>query len=90
VVDKEEVKYAVGAVFEKLKEEVIVDQEKCTLCKKCEELCPVGAISIEDGKVRVDSENCIACYSCAIICPEGAISIKWKYSEPRFSLFKER
>jgi Fe-S-cluster-containing hydrogenase component 2 len=53
---------------------VIVDQEKCTGCGTCEEVCPVEAINVESDKAVVDEETCVDCGSCIEECPEKAIS----------------
>jgi NAD-dependent dihydropyrimidine dehydrogenase PreA subunit len=53
---------------------VIVDQEKCTGCKTCEEGCPVEAIKVENDKAVVDAETCVDCGTCIEECPEKAIS----------------
>jgi len=53
---------------------VTVDVEKCTGCGSCEEVCPVEAIHVEDGKTRVDDQACVDCGTCMDACPENAIS----------------
>lgn len=53
---------------------VIVDQEKCTGCGTCEEVCPVEAINVESDKAVVDEETCVDCGSCIEECQEKAIS----------------
>ncbi len=53
---------------------VIVDLEKCTGCKTCEEACPVEAIKVEDEKARVDAETCVDCGTCIEGCEKQAIS----------------
>ncbi len=50
---------------------------KCTLCGKCVEVCPFGALEIKDGKVEVNS-SCRMCKICIKQCPEKAISIQDK------------
>ncbi|MBQ0055959.1 MAG: 4Fe-4S binding protein [Synergistaceae bacterium] len=51
-----------------------VDQDACVGCEACAGVCPVSAISIEDGKSRVDTDTCVECGACVSTCPVGAIS----------------
>jgi len=53
-----------------------VDQEKCTGCGKCGQLCQYSAIVCVKGKVLVFAELCHSCGGCMAICPEGAITEK--------------
>jgi MinD superfamily P-loop ATPase len=53
-----------------------VDQEKCTGCGKCGQLCQYSAIVCVKGKVLVFEELCHSCGGCMAICPEGAIAEK--------------
>jgi len=50
-----------------------VDVTRCTGCGACVEVCPVGAISLVDGKARVYVKSCTGCGACADACPEGVI-----------------
>ncbi|MCT4620202.1 MAG: 4Fe-4S binding protein [Marinisporobacter sp.] len=52
-----------------------IDQSKCSGCKICMEICPVGAIEEMDG-IRVNMTRCIKCRSCVVACPIKAIVIK--------------
>ncbi|MFC1822371.1 ATP-binding protein [Thermodesulfobacteriota bacterium] len=60
-----------------------IDQEKCTLCLKCERVCQMGAITKlpgyeEDGsdsKMVVHEAQCVGCALCASHCPEDAIQM---------------
>ena len=54
----------------------MVDKEKCIGCRDCEGVCPVGAITIVDGKSQIDPEKCIKCHTCEGICPVEAIKIE--------------
>ncbi len=47
--------------------------DACVACGACEAQCPVGAISMGDGKFEIDADKCIDCGSCAGACPTGAI-----------------
>lgn len=51
----------------------IVDEEKCTLCKTCERVCPYFAMKVTD-RVEVDAGECFGCGLCETMCPTGAIS----------------
>ena len=45
------------------------DQEKCTGCGECVEICPVQVIKMEGDFPVVDKEWCIGCGVCAVPCP---------------------
>ena len=51
----------------------IVDPKKCVGCQTCIRNCPVGAISLKDGKAFIDQSLCIKCGACVEICPIKAI-----------------
>lgn len=52
----------------------LVDMEKCSLCRKCAEICRFSAITVVGRKVLVFPELCHSCGGCLVVCPEGAIS----------------
>jgi len=55
----------------------VIDEEKCTGCGSCIEICPFNAISKnEAGKAEVTVAACKGCGNCAASCPENAISMK--------------
>jgi uncharacterized protein (DUF362 family) len=49
---------------------------KCTACGKCVEVCPEGAIAMEDGCAVVDYSKCIRCYCCHELCEHDAIALE--------------
>jgi MinD superfamily P-loop ATPase len=52
----------------------LVDQEKCSLCGKCSELCQFNAIFVGKTKTLVFNEMCHSCGGCVLVCPEKAIT----------------
>ncbi len=53
-----------------------VDQEACSGCGRCGDLCQYGAITCVKGKVLLFEQLCHSCGGCMAICPEGAIAEK--------------
>lgn len=53
------------------------DPQKCSLCGKCIEKCPFGALTMEDTGIAVN-DKCRACGLCVRTCPEGAIHFEQK------------
>jgi len=51
------------------------DQEKCTGCGECVEICPVQVIKMEGDFPVVDKEWCIGCGVCAVPCPVSAVKL---------------
>ncbi|MBN1849426.1 MAG: ATP-binding protein [Deltaproteobacteria bacterium] len=51
-----------------------VDMEKCTLCKKCNEICQFKAIVVIGETVLPFHELCHSCGGCMEVCPAGAIT----------------
>lgn len=51
-----------------------VDEEKCTLCGKCAEICQFKAIVVIGETVLSFHELCHSCGGCMEVCPEKAIS----------------
>ena len=62
-----------------------VDEEKCTKCGRCVDVCPVGAVSVDDvvaslsprlslstRMVNVDPVSCVWCSACIRSCPVDA------------------
>jgi flavodoxin/NAD-dependent dihydropyrimidine dehydrogenase PreA subunit len=51
--------------------------DKCTGCKKCEQLCPLNNIETQKSKPRW-GDKCTHCMACICGCPVGAIEYKKK------------
>ncbi len=51
-----------------------VDEEKCTLCGKCGEICQFKAIMVIGETILPFPEMCHSCGGCMEVCPEKAIT----------------
>lgn len=51
-----------------------VDEDKCTLCGKCNELCQYKAIVVIGETILTFNELCHSCGGCTRVCPENAIT----------------
>lgn len=53
-----------------------IDQDACTKCGKCADICRFDAIPVIDGKYIVQPLDCEGCGYCARICPVDAIAME--------------
>ena len=57
-------------------EVALIDEELCTNCGKCADVCRFDAIHIIDGQHRVDPISCEGCHYCSKVCKKNAIEMK--------------
>lgn len=50
-------------------------QARCTLCGRCLPACPVGALTLAEGRICCDRSRCASCFACVAACPAGARKI---------------
>jgi ferredoxin len=55
----------------------LVTRYRASSCRRCADVCPVGAITL--GPLSVNADLCIACGACAAACRTGALD----YPQPR-------
>jgi len=64
----------------------VIDQEKCTGCGLCVEVCSDSVIELIDGKAVATHKGsvfgCIGCGQCMAVCPEGAVSVTGRFISP--------
>ncbi len=53
----------------------VIDTDLCVGCGQCVEVCPMGTISLEDGKAVVTGAMSLNCGHCMAVCPEEAIRV---------------
>jgi Pyruvate/2-oxoacid:ferredoxin oxidoreductase delta subunit len=51
------------------------DQEKCSACGACVDVCPVKAVRLDNDTCVVDTDWCIGCGVCALPCPTSAVRL---------------
>ena len=69
----------------------VIDQDICTQCGKCFDVCRFDAIDVKEGVHLVNDLSCEGCGYCARVCPVEAITNiplnvgKWHISNTRFN-----
>jgi len=58
-----------------------VDAEKCTGCRRCEQICPLGNIQMKNS-IPVYGDQCNFCMRCYNYCPELAVLAYHKSHNP--------
>jgi len=54
-----------------------LDEEKCTGCGMCLEVCPHAVLKMNGGRVEVrDRDACMECGACSRNCPFEAVSVQ--------------
>jgi len=53
-----------------------VNKKKCTVCMECIEICPRGAVKLDQGLARINKTLCIHCMCCHEVCRFFAIKLK--------------
>ena len=61
----------------KSRKKIMIDNDKCTICCECINVCREEAIGLVAGKVKLIRENeCELCEDCVDICEHKAITLE--------------
>jgi len=52
----------------------VYQKDKCTYCGVCSELCPFGAIKVDNQKWKIKKKSCFGCGVCVESCKSDALS----------------
>lgn len=57
--------------------ELFYKAEKCVACGRCVEVCPNGAIEIDQNtkKLKIHKDQCKKCFSCTRVCLKNALGV---------------
>ena len=68
-----------GVRVQPLEADVIRDEEQCTHCGACINICPTGALAmdVQTREVSFEPDKCVACGLCVPVCPPRAMSISF-------------
>ncbi|NLV16188.1 MAG: 4Fe-4S binding protein [Syntrophomonadaceae bacterium] len=53
----------------------VVEAVSCSGCGMCAEICPFGAIALQEDLPQVNGEDCMGCGLCVSHCPADSISL---------------
>lgn len=54
----------------------------CNQCGQCAEVCPLGAIHMENGVYKIHADECIGCMTCVNACSLGVMFIHKSMDTP--------
>ena len=68
-------KLANGAIAAILRPYPKLHRADCVGCRKCAQICPAHAITMQSGRPSIDRRACIHCFCCQEFCPKGAMCV---------------
>lgn len=55
------------------KNDLMYFENKCMHCRRCVQVCPLGAIDFKDSTLHINRRSCNNCGKCSEACPTGAL-----------------
>ena len=55
--------------------EIVTNDVKCTKCGRCQPVCPVDAIVVDQEGRKLNRSICNLCLKCANVCPTGSLAV---------------
>lgn len=67
-----------GVSVQSLTQEVVRNEERCTMCGACTAICPTGALYVQRPGMEVlfNGDNCVLCQLCVRVCPVRAMEVR--------------
>lgn len=64
---------------QRLAEQIIHNDERCSSCGACTDACPTEALYIQRPSMQVafDSDKCVVCQLCIKLCPLKAMEVRF-------------
>ncbi|MFC1985054.1 glycyl-radical enzyme activating protein [Chloroflexota bacterium] len=59
--------------------EILTHDIKCVKCGRCAQVCPTGAITVDEDARKINRAKCNLCLKCAEACLHGAITVSGEY-----------
>jgi ferredoxin len=53
-----------------------LDRTTCVACGSCAEVCPFGALNVQEQTLAIDAKACMGCGVCVAACPQDALSLE--------------
>ncbi|MEW6137628.1 MAG: 4Fe-4S binding protein [Thermodesulfobacteriota bacterium] len=55
----------------------VIQEDKCSKCRRCANICPKGVFECREDRVCVwNPAYCTGCDSCTVVCEEDAIRVE--------------
>ena len=81
-------KWCANPESQKIFAQIFYRKNKCKVCGKCVEICPLGAISLKSDSIELDRALCDLCMKCVDACSTHALS-RTGTIEPLKSIIEE-